>query len=283
MGEEVTITYETLYELYRREKDRVELQELPASFFADVAAYLAEKEAAVRPTQGSIFDNDAQKARIQVDNVKKILKTLYYRRESKILNMAMVKARTQSIINMQPLLDPEKDLYNSVVSILNMYRGGVLQSLMMGNSVRMPARSAPAPSPSLQPAPSASPAMTRPVSLVIPAQPPDVPTEHSPLKPEQVPFGPTDQASLPAQQRPASQTEPTQDTIISLPHDNLDLVPSGSRSVRFLCAVPKFVGPNLEVYGPFSENDTAMLPDSIVNVLLNKGRIVMQATGPDST
>ncbi len=264
MGEEVTITYETLYELYRREKDRAELQELPASFFSDVAGYLAEKEAAVRPAQGSIFDNEAEKARIQADNVRKILKALYDRRESKILDMAMVKARTQGIVNTQPLLDPEKDLYTSVVGILNMYRGGVLQNLMMGSTVRAPQRK---PQDHLLPEREA----TTPSATLT-----GVPSMHlfsPPAQPsKEAPCSPMDQK----QQAPWSAMEQNVAPIVSDPC--IELPAAESKTVRFLCAVPKFVGPNLEVYGPFSENDTAMLPEPIVNVLLSKGRVEMQKT-----
>ncbi len=273
MGEEVTITYETLYELYRREKDRAELQELPTSFFADVAGYLSEKEAAVHPARGSIFDNETQRARIQVENIKKILMALYDRRETKIINMAMVKARTQGIINLQPLLDQEKDLYNSVVGILNMYRGGVLQSLMMGDSVRAPQYNAPAPSPFSTRAPNAA------LSFAPPPQHPssqreDVPQDLAPPSGSLSPQSTGQPASL---QRTYPNFSGGQERSAMLPSSDADgdLAPKESKTVRFLCAVPKFVGPNLEVYGPFSENDTATLPEPIVNVLLSKSRIEM--------
>ncbi|MFC1768416.1 hypothetical protein ACFLZX_01505 [Nanoarchaeota archaeon] len=42
--------------------------------------------------------------------------------------------------------------------------------------------------------------------------------------------------------------------------------------VRFLQAVPKFVGKELEIYGPFQEDDIANLPSEISNVLIQKGR-----------
>jgi len=42
--------------------------------------------------------------------------------------------------------------------------------------------------------------------------------------------------------------------------------------VRFLSAVPKFVGKNLETIGPFDEEDVANLPKDIAKVLIEKGR-----------
>ncbi len=42
--------------------------------------------------------------------------------------------------------------------------------------------------------------------------------------------------------------------------------------VRFLHAVPKFVGKELEVYGPYGEEDIASLPVEIAEILIEKGR-----------
>lgn len=54
-------------------------------------------------------------------------------------------------------------------------------------------------------------------------------------------------------------------------------VPAGKKDantkvVRFLHSVPKFVGKELEVYGPFGEEDIASLPSEIADVLIEKGR-----------
>ncbi|HLC65877.1 MAG TPA: hypothetical protein VJI46_07185 [Candidatus Nanoarchaeia archaeon] len=47
--------------------------------------------------------------------------------------------------------------------------------------------------------------------------------------------------------------------------------PSETTMVRFVHPVPKFVGKELEVYGPFQEDDMANLPTEIAILLLNKG------------
>lgn len=46
----------------------------------------------------------------------------------------------------------------------------------------------------------------------------------------------------------------------------------GIKSVRFIKSVPKFLGPELEIYGPFEENDIASLPSKIANILVKKYR-----------
>lgn len=45
-----------------------------------------------------------------------------------------------------------------------------------------------------------------------------------------------------------------------------------TKTVRFLSAVPKFVGKELEVYGPFEEENIANLPSEIADLLIGKGR-----------
>ena len=47
---------------------------------------------------------------------------------------------------------------------------------------------------------------------------------------------------------------------------------TGNKVVRFLHAVPKFVGKELEVYGPFEQEDIANLPEEIAEILIEKGR-----------
>jgi DNA replication initiation complex subunit (GINS family) len=44
------------------------------------------------------------------------------------------------------------------------------------------------------------------------------------------------------------------------------------KKVKFLHEIPKFVGENLEVYGPFGEQEIAELPTEIANLLVLKGR-----------
>jgi DNA replication initiation complex subunit (GINS family) len=45
-----------------------------------------------------------------------------------------------------------------------------------------------------------------------------------------------------------------------------------TKLVRFLYPVPKFIGKELESYGPFEEEDMATLPSDIADLLIGKGR-----------
>jgi len=55
--------------------------------------------------------------------------------------------------------------------------------------------------------------------------------------------------------------------------DALDNTPDNSiTSVRFTRPVPRFLGTELETYGPFEENDIASLPSKIARILVKKER-----------
>ncbi|HEX2556837.1 MAG TPA: hypothetical protein VHK86_00815, partial [Nitrososphaera sp.] len=42
--------------------------------------------------------------------------------------------------------------------------------------------------------------------------------------------------------------------------------------VRFIAPVPKFVGKDLRVFGPYEQGEQAELPDDIAQILIRKGR-----------
>ncbi len=46
-----------------------------------------------------------------------------------------------------------------------------------------------------------------------------------------------------------------------------------TKLVRFLNPTPKFIGDDLNVYGPYDEEDMAALPNRVANVLIKKNRV----------
>lgn len=46
-----------------------------------------------------------------------------------------------------------------------------------------------------------------------------------------------------------------------------------TKLVRFLNPTPKFIGDDLNVYGPYDEEDIAALPSKVANVLIKKNRV----------
>ena len=61
-------------------------------------------------------------------------------------------------------------------------------------------------------------------------------------------------------------------TLPVKPIEDMDEDMTGVKSVRFVKAVPRFLGPELEIYGPFEENDIASLPSKIASILIKKNR-----------
>jgi len=114
--EEVTITYETLFELLRREKERSELQKLDSSFFANVLRYLKDKQTIITKQQTDLFSaEEKKKTEEQLSNVKKILKEFYDKREKKIMSMAIDKSKNKSsIIDNSVFLKEERELFDNI-------------------------------------------------------------------------------------------------------------------------------------------------------------------------
>jgi DNA replication initiation complex subunit (GINS family) len=133
MGE-VNITYETLFELLRREKMREELQKLDDLFLMDVLNYIKEKKEHLKSleTKEDLFAaEEKRKADIQHDNIRKILKEIYERREKKIIAMALDKSRTcNSVVDTSVLLKEEKILYENLVRLFNSFRKGILFNIL---------------------------------------------------------------------------------------------------------------------------------------------------------
>ncbi|MBW2993047.1 hypothetical protein KY317_00560 [Candidatus Woesearchaeota archaeon] len=137
--DKINITYETLFELLRREKTREALQKLDSSFFDDVVNYLKEKKASFEELKNKtdLFAvEEKKKTEKQHENTRKIIKEFYERRERKILNMAVDASRTfSSVIDTTAMLEKERLFFDNLVETLNIFRTGVLFNVM---EARMP-------------------------------------------------------------------------------------------------------------------------------------------------
>ena len=128
------ITYEILYEVLRLEKYRAELQKLDDGFFSKFVKYLDEKKAILLSSESkdSVFASQSiTKTRKQIENIQKLIKELYEKRESKIVQMAIYASRMDSQPgDIHALLPDEKDMYASLVEELNSFRSGILYNLL---------------------------------------------------------------------------------------------------------------------------------------------------------
>ena len=207
---EINITYETLFELLKREKDTADLQKLDPNFFNDFVDYLNEKKK-ILGKEDSLFSYDEKKkVETQIDNARRIIKEIYDRREKKVLNIALIKSRTKSdVIDTSSFLENEKKFFDDVVKVLDVFRNDVINNIIDGK-----------------------------------------------------------QAS-----EITADKEVIENKEIDAKDDNDKNEAKSTKLVRFLHAVPKFVGKELEEYGPFAEEDIANLPLEIADLLINKGRV----------
>lgn len=134
MDRDVVITYETLFEILRREKIRPELQPLNPSFLKDIVKYLSEKQSILdsQMKKVSVFSSsENQKTQKQIEGIKRMIKELYERREKKILDLAVSSSKLGEKVDFKEMLEEEKKLYESLIAVLNSFREGILLNILM--------------------------------------------------------------------------------------------------------------------------------------------------------
>lgn len=140
MGGNVVLTFENLYEVFRREKNNEDLQKIEENFFDHVMNYLREKQEslAIVSKKTDIFSHkEKENLTIQINNIKKILKDFYNYREKKIINLALNKSRTNSsLINTSSLTVKEKKLFEKLSSVLKEFRDEFLKEQLNQSVVK---------------------------------------------------------------------------------------------------------------------------------------------------
>jgi len=114
------ITFEFIRKVQREEQREAKLSKIPEDFYDKAKAYLEEKRKI----------SERQKDRnvsIELKNAERLLEDVYNRRETKILNHAIITTRTD--IPPQNLLEQEKEFFEGIVNMLKNQRGMVLNIL----------------------------------------------------------------------------------------------------------------------------------------------------------
>lgn len=201
MSEKINLTYETLFDTLRLEKNTGELQQLNERFYEDVVSYLNSKQDILKKTEGDFSEAEREKTHVQIQNIKKILKELFERREKKIIELALNKARTGSdIIDLSVLLPQEKKLFEKLVKVFTEHRKEILENMINGK-------------------------------------------------------------------------QPTLNEVIHVNEEKTEQKKETDKKiVKFIHPVPKFLGKQLEVYGPFEAEEISKLPKEIADILIRKGR-----------
>ena len=193
MQEDSLMTYEKLYEILRLEKYKKELQKLDVDFLEKVTRYINEKKIILQGFEAkqNMFANDSiTKTKRQLENARLLIKELYERREGKIAQMALFNARTNSPLqDADALLEEEKQLYNSLISLFSRFKDGILTNILDGKKIILKAEA-------------------------------------------------------------------------------IEQKQTNNKLVRFLNAIPKFMGEDMNNYGPFKPEDIANLPEKVAQILL---------------
>ncbi|MFC1723944.1 hypothetical protein ACFL0V_07445 [Nanoarchaeota archaeon] len=243
---DVVMGYETLFEILRLEKMREELQKLEPDFFKQVLRYLCQKQQHFESKQSQtlLFERDEkEKARLELENVRKILKDLYDRREKKILHMALNKSRSGiSLVNLSAMLPSEQALFNSINSTLSDFREETLFKLVAGKlpcSIKAQPVSPNMPQTSPSPSPSVSPDEN---SISNPASEESDGSIHGHFQ---------ESKELKAPSFLNEKAETTQ-------------------KVKFMAPVEEIIGPDLQIYGPYESGAIIELPKELAAAFVKK-------------
>ncbi len=182
-----------LYDILRRERTRQEIQKLDDNLLKDINKYITEKAKILADlkTKSSIFSQkEIEKTDKQLNNIKKIVKEIYDKRESKILQLALSSAKTDKIHEDPGLLPEERLIFADLNKILKENRERILNGVL-----------------------------------------------EEEIKPK----------------------------VIKSSHESIKLV-------RILHPIPKFIGDDLNEYGPFEEEYIASLPIRVAELLIKNNR-----------
>jgi len=119
------ITFAELRRILRGEKSISKLQRLDEDIYENIKEKIKELKA----EQRSAIENEnlghiaiLQK---EEEGIRKSFEELYNTRESKIIKMAMVSARTKKEQNFEDMLEFEKNMFEEMVKLLKNYRNDV--------------------------------------------------------------------------------------------------------------------------------------------------------------
>ncbi len=237
---DMVITYEKLFEFLRLEKNREELQKLDSDFFDLVLKYLCTKQESFESKQSQqlLFERDEkEKARLEIENVKKILKDLYDRREKKILNMALNKSRSGiSLVNMGAMLPSEQGLFSKINLTLSQFREDTLFKIVSGKNICKEFK---------------------------PQTDQDNQKETETTQSED-----SDGAVHGHFKQSETQEAQSEETKELKTTPFLNESTANLKKVRFLASIEEVIGPDLQIYGPYDSGAVKELPSELAAVLV---------------
>lgn len=256
---DIRITYETLFDLLRREKNREELQKLDKDFYEQVLAYLKEKREALSKKGDELFVSaEREKLKIQFQNIRRIIKELYERREKKIINMAVNRARTGSdVIDTTHLLPSEKEFFEEQVNLLSKYKDNVLDAILhlkeFNNGRKEEVKEEPRALPAIE---------AQGKNLISETEEKDKEEEREEVEEEK-----EDLKEVKEEDEKKEDEEEVKKEI----KEKSEPANAGKKKIKITASVPQFVGAQDQALGPFYEGDEVELDSIIADILVKKG------------
>ena len=118
MPDEDTITFEFIREIQREEQKSPSLVKIPEDFYNKVNDYIRQKKKLVEKKKEKIMTTELR-------NIQRILEDIFNRRETKIMNHAIIHVR--SGVLPQNLIRSEKEFFEAVVDSLKSQRGRLIE------------------------------------------------------------------------------------------------------------------------------------------------------------
>lgn len=263
---DVNITYETLYEILRNEKSREDIQELSPSFYEDVVAYLKKnKQMLDEAIQSNSSDEEKEDIIRQIKNIKSMVKEIYERRETKIINLARNKSRTNSdSLEADTILVQEMELYERMVELMNCFRGNILTRSLNG---KIPIANESTCSVEYDEEESTLNSTTG-TAVSSSAKESKITNHGKGIDKEEA----KKENKLSESTVEKEKSKPFATSIkVGISSDS-EHEKNEKKTLKFRDHVPKFLGKELEVYGPFDKEDIANLPKELANILIRKGK-----------
>jgi len=117
---EEPITFEFIRKIQREEMSEPKLSKIPEDFYQKAKNYLEQKKNIAEKKQDKLSERE-------IKNVERLLEDIFNRRETKMLNHALITVRTD--IPAQNLIQEEKEFFESAVNMLRTQRERVLNLL----------------------------------------------------------------------------------------------------------------------------------------------------------
>ncbi len=117
---EEPITFEFIRKIQREEMTEPKLSKIPEDFYQKAKNYLEQKKKIAEKKEDKLASRELK-------NVERLLEDIFNRRETKMLNHALITVRTD--IPAQNLIGDEKEFFESAVNMLRTQRERVLNLL----------------------------------------------------------------------------------------------------------------------------------------------------------